>query len=105
MFCKNCGKEIMDEAVVCIHCGCSTQDKPAKPAKQDAPNIGMAIIGFLIPLAGLIIWGVCKNEQPLMAKSAGKGALIGFIASIAMSAIFTVLYILYFVFLMAMMGM
>ncbi|MBR3790704.1 MAG: zinc-ribbon domain-containing protein, partial [Clostridia bacterium] len=22
MFCKKCGKEINDEAVVCVHCGC-----------------------------------------------------------------------------------
>ena len=24
MFCKNCGKEIDDKAIVCIHCGCAT---------------------------------------------------------------------------------
>lgn len=24
MFCKNCGKEIDDKAVVCVHCGCAT---------------------------------------------------------------------------------
>ena len=23
MFCSKCGKEIHDEAVICIHCGCS----------------------------------------------------------------------------------
>ena len=23
MFCSKCGKEILDEAVVCIHCGCA----------------------------------------------------------------------------------
>lgn len=23
MFCKNCGKEINDEAVVCVNCGCA----------------------------------------------------------------------------------
>ena len=21
-FCSHCGKEIMDEAVICVHCGC-----------------------------------------------------------------------------------
>ena len=25
MFCSKCGKEIDNEAVVCIHCGCATQ--------------------------------------------------------------------------------
>ena len=24
MFCKNCGKEIDDKAVICIYCGCAT---------------------------------------------------------------------------------
>lgn len=26
MYCQNCGKEIADKAVVCIHCGCATQN-------------------------------------------------------------------------------
>lgn len=26
MFCSKCGKEINDEAVVCVHCGCSTKN-------------------------------------------------------------------------------
>lgn len=25
MFCSKCGKEILDEAVVCIHCGCAVK--------------------------------------------------------------------------------
>lgn len=24
MFCRNCGKEIDDKAVICVHCGCLT---------------------------------------------------------------------------------
>ncbi len=26
MFCSKCGKEINDEAVVCVHCGCAVKD-------------------------------------------------------------------------------
>lgn len=26
MFCSKCGKEILDEAVICCHCGCATQN-------------------------------------------------------------------------------
>ena len=26
MFCSNCGKEIADNAIVCIHCGCATSN-------------------------------------------------------------------------------
>ena len=30
MFCSKCGKEINDEAVVCIHCGCPTSNYEKK---------------------------------------------------------------------------
>ena len=89
MFCTKCGKEIMDEAVICVHCGCSTQNpQTIVPANNDAPSTGMAVLGFFIPLVGFIIWLINKDTKPLMAKSAGKGALIGFIVSL----IFSILY-------------
>ncbi|MFI3293127.1 MAG: TM2 domain-containing protein [Rikenellaceae bacterium] len=28
MFCKNCGKEINNNAVICVHCGCSVGNAP-----------------------------------------------------------------------------
>ncbi len=27
MYCKHCGKEINDQAVICVHCGCSVVEK------------------------------------------------------------------------------
>ena len=27
MFCKKCGKDVNDEAVICVHCGCSLEKK------------------------------------------------------------------------------
>ena len=96
MFCKKCGKEILNEAVVCVHCGCSTQESKTAAAVNDAPSAGMAVLGFFIPLAGLIVWLINRETKPLMAKSAGKGALIGFVfplaAGIILSAVLFVLY-------------
>ena len=89
MFCRNCGKEINDQAVICVHCGCSVQANAAAGVVQgDAPSTGMAVLGFFIPLAGLIVWLINKDTKPLMAKSAGKGALIGFIVSMVFSIIY-----------------
>ena len=90
MYCRKCGKEILDEAVFCVHCGCSTQVNPAPAAQSanDAPSTGRAVLGFFIPLAGLIIWLINKDTKPLMAKSAGKGALIGVIVSVVLSIIY-----------------
>ena len=44
-FCSKCGKEIVDEAVVCPSCGCSVSQVEA----NDAPSMGFAVIGFFIP--------------------------------------------------------
>lgn len=30
MYCRNCGKEIEDEAVVCVNCGCEIKNLNAK---------------------------------------------------------------------------
>jgi len=65
---------------------------PAANLVPDAPSGGFAFLGFLIPLVGLILFLVWKDQTPLKAKSAGKGALIGVIVSF-------VLLIIYFVFI------
>ena len=89
-FCSKCGHELVDEAVVCVNCGCSVADPatPAAPAVADAPNMGFAVLGFFIPLVGLILYLINKDTAPKKAKSAGKGALIGFIASVVLGIIY-----------------
>lgn len=39
MFCSKCGKEINDEAVVCVHCGCATQNYRDDKQSKDQPII------------------------------------------------------------------
>ena len=57
MYCKNCGNEINEQAVVCIHCGCAVeQQKPqnTEPSKTNVLAIVGFIMSFFMPLAGLI---------------------------------------------------
>ena len=89
-FCSKCGKEVNEQAVVCVHCGCSL-GKVAE-AEVDAPSTAFAILGFFFPLIGLILWAVNKDKTPLKANSAGKGALIGFIVSIVAGVVFGIVY-------------
>ena len=93
-FCSKCGHELVDEAVVCVNCGCSVADPatPAAPAVADAPNMGLAVLGFFIPLVGLILYLLNKDTAPLKAKSAGKGALIGFIVNMVSSIVLGIIY-------------
>ncbi|MCL2315486.1 MAG: hypothetical protein FWC46_00155 [Actinomycetia bacterium] len=46
-------------------------------AQPDASSFGFAALGFFVPLVGLILWLVWRDQTPLKAKSAGTGALIG----------------------------
>lgn len=89
MFCSKCGKEVNDDAVVCVHCGCAIENrKTSVEASNDAPNPGFAVLGFFIPLVGLILYLIHQDTAPLKAKSAGKGALIGFCVDIVLSIVY-----------------
>ena len=39
MFCSKCGKEIDNEAIVCVHCGCPTQNYKEDRQPKDQPII------------------------------------------------------------------
>lgn len=49
---------------------------------QDKANIWLVIIGFLIPIVGLILFVVLKKNTPKKANAIGISALIGFVISI-----------------------
>ena len=87
-FCSKCGKEVHDDAVICTHCGCSIAGGNPVVDAQDAPSMGFAVLGFFIPLVGLILYLMWHNTKPKKAASAGKGALIGFIVNIVFSIIY-----------------
>ncbi len=94
MFCSKCGQEIHDEAVVCVHCGCSVRNEPG-PKPGDRPNVWFLILGILFPMVGLILFLMYKKEYPKRAKSAAKGAIIGIIAYVLLSLILAAIALLF----------
>ena len=102
-YCSKCGKEIMDEAVICPGCGCAQENNVqnnvqgnnvqgnsvpqikealSEVQKEAWSNSGWSLLGFFIPIAGLILYLVWKETSPSKAKAAGYGALIGFVISL-----------------------
>lgn len=77
MFCKNCGAQIDDEAVVCPNCGVAQKKLTSEINPDDAPNMGFAVLCFFFPIVGLILYLVWHSTSPLKARSCGKGALVG----------------------------
>lgn len=87
-YCHNCGKEVLDEAVICVGCGVSLNR--LINSQDDKKSSGYAVLSFFIPTVGLILWLVWSNQLPLRASSCKKGFFIGIAAYI----IFAILYVI-----------
>ncbi len=72
-FCKNCGAEIDDKAVICPKCGVAQN---TTPAVVDNGGFLYGLLGCCIPLVGLILWIVWRDSKPKSAKAAGIGFLV-----------------------------
>jgi predicted nucleic acid-binding Zn ribbon protein len=95
MYCKYCGKIIDDDSKFCSECGNSISIENKAGHLSDKSSKGFAILGFFIPIIGLILYLVYEHKQPKRAKSAGKGALIGFITKIVVYIVIVILYIIF----------
>ena len=80
MYCSNCGKKIGEDADYCLNCGKMKDGFKAANAEENTFLWGL--LGFFVPVAGLILYLVWKQEKPRSAKAAGIGALIGSIGVI-----------------------
>lgn len=54
MFCKHCGKEIDDKAIVCPYCGVQVAKLPSPESRTNTLAIIGFIFSFFIPIVGLI---------------------------------------------------
>ena len=85
MYCKNCGNQLDDKAVICPKCGMSV----GKPQSADDGSFLWAVVGFLVPIVAVILYFVWKDEKPRCAKQAAQGGLVqlGFGASLLIATI------------------
>ncbi len=116
MFCRNCGKQLNDGDKFCPACGTSiasannaehtsenfppVRENPT-PAQNnnvqnalrpgDSASVGWAFLGFFIPIVGLILYLIWKQDYPVKAHSAGKGALVSVVVGVVCSIILTIL--------------
>ena len=71
--CRNCGQQLDDKAAICIYCG---EFQKVTPAADDKGGFGWGLLGWCIPIVGLVLYMSWKYEKPKNAKAAGLGALI-----------------------------
>ena len=92
MYCRNCGAKIEEGTSYCPSCGVSQRGGGNAPnnynnynQQYDSGSFGWAVLGFFVPLVGLILWIVWMNDRPKSAKMSGLGALASVIFSIVFS--------------------
>lgn len=97
-FCYNCGNKIVDDGSYCSRCGVRLGNVDNNYSSQnvnvdDNGGFGWGVLGYFIPLVGLILFLSWKDEKPKTAKAAGKGALISVIVNVVVSILFFILII------------
>lgn len=65
---------------------------------QDRGGFAWGCLGFCIPIVGLILWLIWRDEKPKTAKAVGIGALV----SAIIGAVFVVIYFIFLVFIIGM---
>lgn len=96
MYCSNCGKELNDNADVCIYCGAFTNKNNNKRTNVEQKEFNtVALVGFIFsfffPLVGFILGLIGMGK----AKKTNSG--IGFaIAAVLLSLIFILINIIVF---------
>ncbi len=86
MYCKHCGKEIDDKAIVCPYCGVQVGQISAPPKTNTLAIIGF-IFAFIMPLVGLIC-SILGRKNAAECGGNGRGlATAGLIISIVWMAI------------------
>lgn len=99
-FCNSCGKEIDENTRFCAECGADqggNQRVQVQQSNDDTGSFGWSLLGFCIPIVGLVLYLVWLNDKPLNAKAAGKGALAYVIFAVVM-------YVIVFIFMGASMA-
>ena len=112
MFCKHCGKELLDDAAFCPHCGAALKESPEKdeffdapparpsytpPAEKKAQWNPLSIVGFVlsfvVAIAGLICSIIALKQCRETGQDSKGMALAGIIIS-AVSRGITTLYLI-----------
>ncbi len=104
MFCKYCGKEINDNADVCVFCGVAVNHekriatKDAKYSPYSIAALVVSLVGLFIGLFGLvpvfgIIFACLGMKQTADRQMKGRGMAIAGLVLGIIGAVFAILYL------------
>ncbi len=87
-------KDLKEEFKVNEQNGQQPQQQTPPSYPRDTQNKAWGVLGFCIPLVGLILFLVWNQDRPYDAKYAGIGALIAVIAYVVFWILWIILFVL-----------
>ncbi|MBO7521916.1 MAG: hypothetical protein J6T16_06725 [Opitutales bacterium] len=60
--------------------------------EEDKASMGLCVLSFIIPLAGIILWAIKKNEIPNAAKTYLKVSLAAIAIGVALNILLSILF-------------
>lgn len=92
-YCSNCGNKVDENAYICLKCGVVVNNSMNNQNSniEDKGGFVWGLLGFFVPVAGLILYLVWKNERPKTAKNVGIGALLSVVLNILL-VVFMILF-------------
>lgn len=99
-YCSHCGHEVADNAIMCIHCGCSLDGRPAQNAPLDPLSIIGFVVSFFNPVVGLILsliaHGNVKQQDNKLNKNFAKAGIIISSVELALIVLAVIFWVLIF---------
>ena len=80
-YCTNCGSDIDNRAVSCPECGHQTSVNNQEYLIETRGSRWFFVLGFCIPVVGLVLFFVWLKDKPRSATSALVGSLVNFVVT------------------------
>ena len=89
MYCEKCGSKNEMTSEFCTNCGNKLNKEFSNTtiinSEEEKNTFGWGVLGFFVPIAGLILFIIWKKDRPKASKSAGIGALVSVVARVLSS--------------------
>lgn len=80
MYCRDCGNELIEGALYCSKCGSRQNVVFTGRYDPDTGDVWWAVLGFILPPLGLILWVLWSQERPKCAERLFRGSTISLAA-------------------------
>lgn len=85
MHCPHCNQVIDPYPQTCPNCG-KIVDMDPSGKKTEGTAIGWGILGFILPIVGIILMFAWLHYKPRASAASGVGAFLGIIVALILSA-------------------